>query len=189
MYNNKFFRIAGWCALAGALSMVAAMVFFMLSGGSPVAGMVGGILEYISLLLLIFVFYALYIALRSESKGLSLAGLILLIIAIGVDIIANLNYGNITLSNLWYLVLSLPYLIFGFLAFRSTTMSRGFAVVGLLTGVTYFISGVGGLLGNQNLADNVSSLSAILMLVWQVWLWRVFLSRKFVTAIPEMATA
>jgi uncharacterized membrane protein YwaF len=163
--------------------MVAAMVSFF------IAGLVGGILEIISLLLLIFVFYALYIAHRTESKGLSLAGLILLIAAIGVDIVSMANYGNITLSNLWYLLLSLPFLIFGFLAFRSQRMPRGLAVVALLAGVTFFIAGVVGLLGSPDMADNISLLSILLMLVWLVWLWRVFLSEKMTTSIPEAVTA
>jgi hypothetical protein len=189
MSTNKFFRIAGWCSLVGALSMVIAVVFFMLSGQFPIAGIIGGILEYISLLLMIIVFYALYVALRSESKVISLAGMILLVVAIVVDIIANLNYGNTTLGNLWYLMISLPFLIYGFLALQSPRMSRGLAVVGFLTGVTYFISGAGGLLGSQNLADSISSISAILMLVWLVWLWRVLWSQKIVAALPIMQPA
>jgi hypothetical protein len=189
MSNNKLFRTAGWCALVGALSMVAAVVSFIFSGAAPIAGMVGGILEYISLLLLVFVFYALSIAHRSESKGLGLAGLILLIVAIVVDVVAYVNYGNTILSNLWFLLLSLPFLIFGFLAFRSARMPRGLAVVALLAGVTSFISGVGGLLGNQAIADNVGSFPFLFMLIWEVWLWLVFVSKKFATASPEPAAA
>ncbi len=189
MSNNKFFRIAGWCALAGALTMVAAVISFMLSTGSPAAGMIGGILEYISLLLMIFVFYALYVALRPESKILSLVGLILLIAAIVVDIVANISYGNTTLGNLWYLLLSLPFLIYGYLSFRSARISRGFAIVGLLTGVTYFVAGLGGFLGSQNLADSVSSISAILMLVWELWVWRVLLSKNIVAVSPILQAA
>lgn len=183
MSGYKLFRTAGWCALASAVLMVAAMVSFF------IAGLVGGILEVISLMLLIFVFNALYVAHHTESKGLSLAGLILLIAAIGVDIVSMANYGNTTLSNLWYLLLSLPFLIFGFLAFRSPRIPSGLAVVACLTGVTYLISGVGGLLGSQAIADNVSLLSILFMLVWLVWLWRVFLSEKMATSIPEAVAA
>jgi hypothetical protein len=162
--------------------MIAAVVFFY------IAPMIGGILLTIFLLLLIVVFYALYVAHRSEAKGLSLAGLILVFPAIGMAIVANMN-DNTFLVNLWYLLFSLPFLIFGFLAFRSVRIPRGLAVVALLTGITYLISGVGGLLGSQVIADNVSTLSSILMLVWLVWLWLVFVSKKFATASPEPAAA
>ncbi len=189
MSNNKFFRIAGWCALAGALTMVGAVISFMLSGGNPAAGMLGGILEYISLLLLIFVFFALYTDLRSESNVLSLVGLILFVVAIVVDVVANLSSGNTTLSNLWYLVLSLPFLIYGYLCLRSQRISRGFAIIGLLTGITYLVAGVGGFLGKQNIADGISSISALLMLVWELWLWRVFWSKKIVNASPKLQAA
>ena len=183
MSNTKLFRIAGWCALVAALSMLAAVVFFM------IAPTVGGILEILFLLLLIVIFYALYVAHRSESKGLSLAGLILLIAAILVDVVSMQNYGNITLGNLWYLLFSLPFLIFGFLAFRSSRMPRGLAVLALLAGVTYFIAAVGGFLGSQAIAENVSSISILFVLAWLVWLWRVFLSKKMAAASPTPAAA
>jgi hypothetical protein len=176
MTNNNLFRIAGWCALAGAVSMVLAVVSFM------IVPVLGGILEILFLLLLIVVFYALYVAHSSESGVLSLVGLILLIAAIVVDVVSMQNYGSTFLSNLWYLLFSFPFLIFGFLAWRSNRMPRGLAVVALLAGVTYFISGVGGFLGSQALAENVSSLSILFVLVWLVWLWRVFLSKKFAAA-------
>jgi uncharacterized membrane protein YwaF len=183
MSANKLFRTAGWCALAGAIAMIAAMVFFM------IAPLVGGILEYISLLLLVFVFCALYVAHRAESKWLSLAGLILLIAAIGADVFSMANYGNSTLGNLWYLLFSFPFLIYGFLSFRNARMPRGLAVVALLAGLILFVSGVIGLLGNPDLSDNVSTFAFLLILVWEVWLWRVFLSKKFTTISIETAAA
>ena len=138
---------------------------------------------YLFFLLLIGVFYALYIAHRPESKGLSLAGLILVFPAIGMAIAANLG-GSTFLVSLWYLFFFLLFLIFGFLAFRSAKMPRGLAVVALLTGITYLISGVAGFLGNQVIAENVSTFASIFMLVWLVWLWRAFLSKKLATALP-----
>jgi hypothetical protein len=177
MTENKLFRLTGWCALFGVLFMLAAMVSFPLG-----AGTLGGILEILFLLLLIIVFYGLYVAHRSESAGLALAGLLLLILAIGVDIVSMQNYGNALLGNLWYTLLSLPFLIYGFLAYRSARMPRGLAVVALLAGIFFFISGVGGFLVNPDFADNVSLISFLLMLVWLVWLWRVFLSKKFAAA-------
>lgn len=183
MSNNKFFRSAGWWAFASAVLMIASIVALY------VAYNVGEILLTIFFLLLIVIFYALYIAHRSESNGLSLAGLILAFPAIGMAIAANLNGDNIIISYWGYLIVSLPFLIFGFLAFRSTRMSRGLAVVTLLTGVTYLISGVSGLLGSQAIAGSVSTLSTLLTLVWLVWLWRVFLSIKFTTASPVLVAA
>jgi hypothetical protein len=173
MPNDGLFRIAGWCALASAVLLVAAAVSFPLG-----AGAVGGALESIFLLTLAVVFFALYVAHRSESRWLSLAGLILVFPAIGMDVASMTNYGNTVLSSLWYLLLSLPFLIFGILGFRSAKMPRGLAVVALLIGVTYFISGTAGLLGSQDLSDNISLIPMVLMLVWLGWLCRVFLSGR-----------
>jgi hypothetical protein len=183
MTNNNLFRTAGWSALAGAIIMVVAMVSFML------APMLGGILEFLFLLLLIYIFCALYVVHRSESKGLSLAGLVLLVAAVVADVISMQNYGNTFLSNLWYLLFSFPFLIFGFLAWRSDRMPRGLAVLALLAGATYFISAVGGLLGSQAIAEGVSTLSILFVLVWLVWLWQVFLSKKFAVALVVPACA
>lgn len=173
MPDYRLFRIAGWCALASAVLLVAAAVSFPLG-----AGAVGGALEVVFLLTLAFVFYALYVAHRSESRWLSLAGLILVLPAIGMNVASMTNYGNTVLSGLWYLLLSLPFLIFGILAFRSAKMPRGLAVVALLIGATSFISGAAGLLGSQDLSDNVSLIPMVLMLVWLGWLCRVFLSGR-----------
>jgi hypothetical protein len=173
MPSNRFFRIAGWCALASALLLVAAAVSFPLG-----AGTVGGVLEIVFLLTLVFVFYALYVTHRSESRWLSLAGMILVFPAIGMDVASMTNYGNTLLGSLWYLLLSLPFLVFGFLAFGSAKMPRGLAVVALVIGVAYVVSGAAGLLGSQNLADSVSLIPMVLTLVWLVWLCRVFLSGR-----------
>jgi hypothetical protein len=182
MSSNKLFRSAGWLAFAGAVLLIVTIVCLY------IAHDLGDILLTIFFLLLIGIFYALYVAHRSESKGLSLAGLILVFPAVGVAIAANLS-DNTFLSNLLYLLISLSFLIFGFLAFRSARMPRGLAVVTLLTGVTYLISGVAGLLGSQAIAGSVSTLSTLLVLVWLVWLWRVFLSKKINATLPEPVTA
>lgn len=183
MNNNNFFRITGWCAFAAALAMLGAVISFML------APILGGILEYLFLLLLIVVFYGLYVTHRSESKGLSLTGLLLLLIAIVVDGISMSNYGNPTLSNLWYLAFSLPFLIFGFLGLRSPRLPRGLTVLALLTGGIYLVSGVGGFLAGPAFADNVSSVAILSVLAWLVWLWRVFLSAKFASTLPVATPA
>jgi hypothetical protein len=177
MTNNKLFRTAGWCALASALLMLAAFISFPLG-----AGMIGGVLEILGLLVLIFVFYALYVAHRSEAKGLSLAGFILVVAAIVVDVYSMINNGPPFLYNLWYLLLSLPFLIFGFLAYKSTRMPRGLAVLALVAGIFFFIAGVCGFIVGTDFADNVSLIAILAMFVWQFWLWRVFLSKKFASA-------
>ena len=188
MTNNKLFRTAGWCALVGAILFPLAMVSFILSGTAPIAGMIGMIFEILSLLLLVFVFYALSIAHRSESKWLGFAGLIILIAAIVVDVVSQQN-GSTFLFGLWYLLFSLPFLIFGYLALRSTLMPRGLAVLVLLAGVITFAAGIIGLLGNPDMADSLQTFSIPFMLAWEVWLWRVLWSKKFTAASPELAIA
>ena len=188
MSNNKLFRTAGWCALVGALSMILAVVSFIFSGAAPFAGMVGMIFEIIGLLLLIFVFYALSVAHRSESKWLGLAGMLLMIAAIVVDVVDQQNSSTF-LSGLWYLLFSLPFLIFGFLAFRSARMPRGLAVLALLAGVIGFVAGVAGWLVSLDMADNLNTLSIPFMLAWEVWLWRVLISNKFAAASPAPVAA
>ena len=188
MNNSKLFRTAGWCALVSAILIPLAMVGFILSGTAPSAGMVGMIFEILSLVLLVYVFYALYIAHRSEAKWLGLAGLILSIAAIVVDILSQQNSSTF-LFGLWYLLFSLPFLIFGFLALRSSRMPRGLAVLALLAGGIGFIAGVAGWLGNPDMADNLNTLSIPFMLAWEVWLWRVFISNKFAAASPAPVAA
>jgi hypothetical protein len=183
MSNSKFIRSAGWWAFASAVILILAFVALY------IAPSVGEILTIVFFLSLSLIFYALYVVFRSGSKGLSLLGLLLAILAIVFSIAANLNEDNVTLSYLLYSILSLPFLIFGYLAFRSTRLSRGLAVVTLLTGVAYLISGVGGLLGSQSIFGTVSTLSTLLMLVWLFWFWRVFVSRKMAESLPEAAAA
>ena len=181
MSNEKLFRTAGWCALASALLTVLAMVSFLFAGATPSAGMIGMSFEVVSLLLLVFVFYALAIAHRSESKWLGFAGMILLVVALVVDFVSQ-QVNNPILFGLWYLLFSLPFLIFGYLGVRSAWMPRVLAILAFLAGVIYFVAGVFGLLGNPVIADSISTLSILFVLVWSVWLWRVLLSNKF--AVP-----
>jgi len=188
MENNRLFRTAGWCAFASALFMVLAMLSFIFAGAAPSAGMVGMSFEVISLLLLVFVFYALAVAHQPESKWLGFTGVILLVVALIVDIVSQ-QVNNTMLFGLWYLLFSLPFLIFGYLGFRSAWMPRVLAILALLAGLTYFIAGVVGLLGNSNLADSISTLSILFVLVWSVWLWRVLISKKFAGPASEPVAA
>ena len=184
MNNTKLFRTAGWCAFASALLVVLASVSFIFAGAAPSAGMVGMSFEVIGLLLLVFVFYALAVAHRAESKWLGFAGVILMIVALVVDIVSQ-QVNNTFLFGLWYLLFSLPFLIFGFLGFRSARMPRVLAILALLAGLIYFIAGVVGFLGNSSLSDSISTPAILFVLAWALWLWRVLLSKKFAAASSE----
>jgi hypothetical protein len=189
MFGKNLYRNAGWCALAAAILLVASSITFILSGEALTGVMVGVILLDIGLLLMAFVFYALYIVHRPESKVLGLAGLILWVISIGVSMASGTNSGNIPLNSLWNLLISLSFLIFGFLAWRSTRMPRGIAVVAILAGAIALIAGIGGLLGNLTILGNLSAFSQLFMLVWTIWLWRVLLSKKFAASASPVPAA
>lgn len=176
MSNSKFFRTAGWCGLAGAIFFIVAFVTFPLG-----LGMFGGIFEILSFLATLVVFYGLYLAHRAQAGGLSLAGLVLAVAAILVAIVV-LVTNMPALANLWYLLLSLPFLIFGYLAYRSNKMPRGLAIVELLAGAIFLVAGVGGYIAGPGFADSLSLFAELLMLAWLFWTWRVFWSKKFAAA-------
>ena len=176
MSNDKFFKIAGWCALGCVVAMVAAMIFLL------IAPALGVVLEILFLLMLAFVFYALYVTHRSESSNLSLAGLVLAGIAILADLISLLSEGTVFLVSLWYLLLALSLLIFGYLAWSSSKMPRGLAIAALVAGGFYLLAGFSGFLGNAAFAGTVSLIAILAMFVWLIWLWRVFWSKNPVTA-------
>jgi hypothetical protein len=184
MKNNQLFRITGWCALAVALLMV---VIHVVPSGAPSSVML--ILSMIILLGLIFVFYMLYVVHRPESAGLSLAGLVLGIIAVGLNLISLVSKLSAFLMNMGLLLWPLPFLVFGFLAYRSDRMPRGLAVVGLLTGISFLITWVAGLMGSDAVVNVVSLVADIFALVWLVWLGVVFLSKKFTAASPKPVAA
>ncbi len=172
MPDAKLFRIAGWCALLSVLLLVGAIFSF------AIAEWVGVGFEYASLLALLVVLYALYVVHRRDSAALSLVGLILLPVALVADAVSGANYGNATLVNIWYLTFSLPFLVFGFVIFRSARMPRGVAVLALLVGFVYLVAGAGGFLQGADFADSVSALALLPMVVWLVWLGRVLLSGR-----------
>ena len=128
------------------------------------------------------VFCALYVAHRSESAGLSLAGLVSWIPAAVVDIASLANPANTLLYAVDSLLFSLPFLIFGFLAYRCARMPRGLGLIGLLTGVVWLISGAASFIGSTTIGMVASLGGFALMLVWLVWLWRVFSSGRLATA-------
>jgi hypothetical protein len=175
MKNNQLFRIAGGCALVVALLMLAIHVV-----PSGTASIIGMILSMGTMLGLTFVFYALYVAHRTESAGLSLAGLILWILSFGLNLIGFfVTTVNNSLSAVGSLLWALPFLIFGYLAYRSARMPRGLAVLALVTGVVYLLLGVAGFMGSAGVINGGNLVGDILMLGWLVWLGVVFLSKKF----------
>jgi hypothetical protein len=184
MKNNQLFRIAGWCILVVALLMV---VIHVVPSGAPSIIML--ILSIAILLGLIFFFYMLYVVHRPESARLSLAGLVLGIIAVGLNLISLVSKLSAFLMNIGLLLWPLPFLVFGFLAWRSKRMPRGLALVGLLTGITFLIDGVAGLMGSDAVVNVVSLVGDIFALVWLVWLGIVFLSKKFTSASPKPVAA
>jgi hypothetical protein len=184
MKNNQFFRVAGWCALVTALLMVG--IHLVPSGTSS---FLGSVVSIGTLLGLTIVFYSLYVAHRSQSAGLSLVGLISWVLAFGLNLISMvINIGTF-LGYLGSLFWVLPFLIFGFLAYRSDRMPSGLAVVAFLSGISLLVAIVAGLMGNEAVVNIVSLVADIFMLVWLVWLGIVFLSGKFAAAIPAPAVS
>lgn len=175
MSNNNLFRIAGWCAVLSALATVAVFVIFTVAPTSSLAGILGTV----AVLVVTIVFYALYVAHRSESAGLSLAGLVLWIVAAVLNIASLVNPANNALYAVASLAFALPLLIFGFLAFSSAKMPRGLGVMALLSGVVWVIAGAVSVNGMTTTMGMVTSLGAtVFWLAWLVWLWRVFSSEK-----------
>jgi hypothetical protein len=178
MSNNKLFQIAGWCALVTGLLMLAFHVF---PGGAPAS--LGLILSIATLLGLTVVFYALFVAHRPESATLSLAGLILWLVVFVLNLIGMVaNSTNTFLSNVSSLLWALPFLIFGYLAYRSTRLTRGLAVLALLSGAVALVLGIAGFMGSAAIVDGGNLVLDILMLAWIVWLGIFFLSKKFAAA-------
>ena len=178
MSNKQLFQIAGWCAFVTGLVMLAFHVF---PGGVPAA--LGMFFTIITLLGLTVVFYALYVAHRAESAGLSLAGLVLWLLVFVLNLFVLVtNNANAFLSNLGSLLWALPFLIFGLLAWRSTKMPRGVAVLALLAGAVGLVLSVAGFMGSAAIVDSGNLVLDILMLAWVVWLGIVFLSKKFAAA-------
>ena len=183
MNKNNLFRIAGWCALVTALLML--LIPFV----SSVPTAIGMILNIVILLGITFVFYALYVAHRAESAGLSLAGLILWLLSLVLTLVGFLTTISNSLSSLGSFLWALPFLVFGFLAWRSAGCPRLLAVLALLIGVLYLILAVAGFMGSASFVNSGNFVGDILMLVWLVWLWRVFLSKRMTAAVPAPVAA
>jgi hypothetical protein len=184
MNNYQFFRVSGWCALVTALLMVG--IHLVPSGTSSILGMV---IAIGTLLGLTIVFYSLYVAHRAQSVGLSLVGLIFWVLAFGLNIISMVTNISTFLGYLGSLFFLLPFLIFGFLAYRSDRMPRGLAVVAFLSGVSLLFATIAGLIGNEAVVNILNLVADIFMLVWLVWLSIVFLSKKFAATFLEAVVA
>lgn len=178
MSNNNLFRIAGWCAILAALLMGS---FFVVLSIAPTSG-IGEILAILGVLVLTPVFYTLYVVHRAESTALSLAGFILWIPAGILDIASLFNPADTLLYAVDSLLFALPFLIFGFLAYRSARMSRGLALMALLSGIAWAIVGVTSFNGSTEIGMVAGLGGFVFMLAWFVGLWRVLLSQRLVTA-------
>ena len=178
MSNNKLFRFAGRCALATVLLTLVVWGFYITAPTSSLILILG----VLTMFVLTPVFYALYVFHRSESAGLSLVGLVLWVVAAVLQIVSLLAITNNFLYAIASLVFALPLLVFGFLAYRSTRMPRGLALVTLLTGIVWLILGAVSFNGTTTLAMVGGVASTLFMVVWLVWLWRLFTSGKLVTS-------
>jgi hypothetical protein len=184
MTNNNFFRISGWCAVLVAMLLLA--IHVVAPGTSSMAGL---FLKLGILLGLTWVFYALYVAHRTESAGLSQAGLAFWLLALGMKLI-NLAGDQSTFplygEALFWLA---PTLIFGILACRNSRMPRGLAVLAFLAVISFFITAVAGGLGIVMAAKAANVASDVFILVLLVWLGFVFVSEKFaaVSSVPVIA--
>lgn len=171
MANNQLFRFAGWCAaLAVVLSVLAFVPFAAATSGSTL------VISTLTLLVLTVVFYALYVVHRAESAGLSLAGLVLWVLAGAVNFFSLLSQNDESLYKAANLLFALPLLVFGLLAYRSSKMPRGVALLALVGGVAWAIAGF------IPFGMALSYLTTVIWLAWLVWLWRVFSSRKLASA-------
>ena len=177
MSNNSLFRTAGWCAALSVLFTVISFVMFSVMPTSPLSVVVAAL----ALLVVTVVFYALYVLHRSESAGLSLFGLVAWIAAAAVNFASLFNMTNQALYGIASLLFALPLLVFGFLAYRSARVPRGLAVLALLGGVLWAITGAVSF-GGSSLGLALTLVSTIVWAAWLVWLWRFFSSGKLAKA-------
>jgi hypothetical protein len=176
MKDNKLFRLAGWAALVIAVLMVA--VNFV---QSPV---IGTVVQIIATLVLLFIYYALYVAYRSQSAGLSMTGLVLYILAFVVGLASLAAPSLVFLGGLIYVGYALPLLVFGILAFQSARMPRALAILTLLDGALWLIAGVSALVAKQD-HNLLGEIAYILMVIWLVWLGWAFLKGKLASAVAS----
>jgi hypothetical protein len=137
-------------------------------------GPINVVLASAALLVVTVVFYALYAFHRAESAGLSLAGLVLWIAAAAVNFASLFDMTNNVLYGVASLLFALPLLIFGYLAYRSSRMPRGLAVMALLSGVVWAVTGALSFGGGSSIGLALTLVATIFWVVWLVWLWRVF---------------
>lgn len=170
MSDKKVIQIARWCALLAVMLMISFFVIFSIAPESNI----GELLAITGIFILTPVFYALYLIHRSESTTISLVGLIFWFPAGVLDMISLLNHENTTIYAIDSLIFSVPLILFGFLALKSTKMSNGAAIMALLSGVFYLISGIAtffipGIIGMYSGLGGL-----VFMLVWFVWLFFIF---------------
>lgn len=162
------------------MSVVFTVFSFVMFSVAPTS-VLNVVVSTAALLVVSVVFYALYVFHHPESAGLSLAGLVLWIAA-GVANFASLfDMKNNTLYAAASLLFALPLLLFGYLAYRSAKMPRGLAVMALLSGVAWAVTGLVSF-GSPSIGLVLTLVSTVFWVVWLVWLWRVLSSGKLATA-------
>jgi len=180
MSNSNLFRIAGYIAILTPLLWVGA---FGLGAVNP--ALTGLLLAVASIIFLVPV-YALYIVHRAESSGLALGAVILTVVGLIVSPFAGdpTVPANATLYGGSSIVFGIGVFLFGWLAYKSAKMPRGLAIAALIAGVLSLVAGIA-YLGGTGLADLANLLNFGLIIpffVWMIWLGRLFLSGKLMTA-------
>ena len=180
MSNSNLFRIAGYAAIVSPLLWVVA-----LGSGVVNPALTGTIFAVASIVFLVPV-YALYIVHRAELSGLALGAALLTAIGLIVTLFAGdpAVPANATLYGVSAVIFGVGIVLFGWLAYKSTKMPRGLAIIALIAGALSLVSGfayLGGP-GLLDLANLLNFASIIPFFIWMIWLGRLFLSGKLATA-------
>lgn len=171
--NRNLFRYGGIAAIASAALYVLVLATAITAGGAP--STVGAMLTIVSTLLFLLAIFALYVAHRSESPGLSLIAM--LAAAAGTVGGLFLDPTKITpLVGLLALVYGIGLLLFGWLAYRSPNMPRVMGVVivaGVLSLILAAVAFVGGSTEIFGLLNLVLTVPYVAWLIWLGlhWFW------------------
>jgi hypothetical protein len=174
MSNRDVFRIGGWSALLAALISVAAAVSITVA---PDNVTLQAMLTVVGVLILTPVFYALFVAHRAEAAGLSLAGLVLWVVALVPNVVGSIDPKIISLPSAGMAFVP-PFLVFGFLAWRNVSWPNGLAGLLVSAGILFGIAGIVSYSRTTDLGNAIAAIGAILLLVWSLWIWRIFTSEK-----------
>lgn len=144
--------------------------FFVIISIAPSSSM-GVLLALAGILILTPVFYALYLIHHSESAILSHVGFIFWFPAGALDMASLLNHENTMIYIIDCFIFSVPLMIFGFLAFKSKKMPNGIAIMALLSGVFYLMSGMATFYNTEMIGMYTGFGGLVFMLIWFTWLF------------------